>query len=87
MAIENLEDFSMDVPRAPQYLVGMLKKLISERVLSAEQVSDLVKRTDLIKPSDILGQVCSGSSKRLGGTILHINIACLFVHKSGDITI
>ena len=57
MAIENLEDFSMDVPKAPQYLIGMFKKLISEEVLSMEQVSDLIKKTDLIHSLDIVGQV------------------------------
>ena len=54
MAIENLEDIAMDVPKAPQYLIKMFNKVISEGVLLVDQVLTLIKATDLIQDLDII---------------------------------
>jgi hypothetical protein len=66
MAIENLEDIAMDVPKAPLYLSAMIKKLTSEGVLSAEQVSTLIKATDLIQDLDITREASLLSPFQMG---------------------
>ena len=79
MTIENLEDIAMDVPKAPQYLNEMFNKLTSEGVLSFEQVSTLIKATNLIQDPDITREA---SLTRLilivVSSILCINISVVY---------